>query len=140
MTSEGYTRPQPKNGANHFCAARACPKIKLFRPVFRGENPIIMAKKLVATRSQTSSVPGASPSVEAATDLLQPDLKDLPAAPIVARPKCIQCGKTIRTMPFFPGNITCRDCYGAERYSRGPGVPIGASSLSAPVIDKTYTA
>ncbi len=99
-----------------------------------------MAKKLVATQSHTLPADCVPTSVQPATDLMQPDLKEVPAAPIVARAKCIQCNKTLRHMPMFLGNITCRDCYGAERYSRGPGVPIGASSLSAPVIDKTYTA
>jgi hypothetical protein len=99
-----------------------------------------MAKKLVATQSHTSPVDCESTSVEIPADLMQPELKEVPAAPIVARAKCIQCGKMLRHMPMFLGNITCRDCYGAERYSRGPGVPIGASSLSAPVIDNTYTA
>lgn len=101
-----------------------------------------MAKKLVVPQTQTSSISAATSSTsdDATADLLQPDLHDVPASPIVARPKCVQCGKTLRTLPFFVGNITCRECYGADRYSRGPGVPIGASSLSAPVIDKTYTA
>ncbi|BCM94301.1 hypothetical protein IAD21_06206 [Abditibacteriota bacterium] len=99
-----------------------------------------MAKKLVATQSQTSPVDSVPASVESITDLMQPEMREVPAAPVIARAKCIQCGKMLRHMPMFLGNITCRDCYGAERYSRGPGVPIGASSLSAPVIDKTYTA
>lgn len=99
-----------------------------------------MAKKLVATQSQTPFVDCEPTSVVPTTDLMQPELNEVPAAPVVARAKCIQCGKMLRHMPMFLGNITCRDCYGAERYSRGPGVPIGASSLSAPVIDNTYTA
>ena len=98
-----------------------------------------MAKKLVATQSHTPTdcVPA---SVELSNDLMQPELNEVPVAPVVARAKCIQCGKSLRHMPMFLGNITCRNCYGAERYSRGPGVPIGASSLSAPVVDNTYTA
>lgn len=98
-----------------------------------------MAKKLVATQSHTPS-DCIHASGETSADLMQPELNEMPAAPIVARARCIQCNKTLRHMPMFLGNITCRDCYGAERYSRGPGVPIGATSLSAPVIDNTYTA
>lgn len=98
-----------------------------------------MANKLVATQSHTPTdcVPA---STEISIDLMQPELNETPAAPVVARPRCIQCNKTLRHMPMFLGNITCRDCYGAERYSRGPGVPIGGTSLSAPVINNTYTA
>lgn len=99
-----------------------------------------MAKKLVATQSHTSLTDSMSASANLSGDLMQPELSEVPAAPIVARAKCIQCGKNLRHMPMFLGNITCRDCYGAERYSRGPGVPIGATSLSAPVVDNTYTA
>lgn len=98
-----------------------------------------MAKKLVATHSHSSVEPVAE-SVEMSSDFLQPKLNETPAAPVVARSKCVQCGKSLRHMPQFLGNITCRECYGAERYSRGPGVPIGPSSLSAPVIDNSYTA
>ena len=105
--------------------------------MFLGVIPIIMAKKLVVNQTQTSSAVSTSsePGV-----LLQPDLHETPAAPTVARAHCVQCGKTLRTMPFFLGNITCRECYGSERYSRGPGVPIGALSLSAPQVDNSYTA
>ncbi len=51
--------------------------------------------------------------------------------PIVARPKCTQCGKTIRHLPFVIDSITCRDCYGLQRYQRGIGMPIGANSMAA---------
>ena len=34
--------------------------------------------------------------------------------------KCTQCGKTIRHMAMFLKNVTCRDCYGLERYGRAP--------------------
>jgi late competence protein required for DNA uptake (superfamily II DNA/RNA helicase) len=36
-----------------------------------------------------------------------------------ARARCAQCGKSMRDMPIFLQNITCRDCYGLERYKRG---------------------
>ena len=32
--------------------------------------------------------------------------------------KFTQCGKTMRHMAMFLKNITCRDCYGLERYGR----------------------
>ncbi len=97
--------------------------------------------KLVVNHSRAASgavAPTTTPS--ACPDLLQPELREAPAAPVVARPRCVQCGKTLRTMPQFIAGITCRECYGTERYSRGPGIPIGPSSLSAPLVDNTYTA
>ncbi len=75
-----------------------------------------------------------------APDLMQPAVVEKPAAPVVARPCCTQCGKTLLHLPLFLANITCQKCYGAERYQRGPGVPIGSSSLTAPVRDNSYTA
>lgn len=96
--------------------------------------------KPVAAQSHASSE-ALAPAVAAHTsDLLQPELAEAPAAPVVARPRCMQCNKLLRHMPMFLDNITCRDCYGAERYSRGPGVPIGGGSLSAPMVNNTYRA
>jgi hypothetical protein len=95
-----------------------------------------MAKNSVATSTPVHSISSA----DADATLMQPALVEEPATPIVARPCCTQCGKTLRHLPLFLGNITCRECYGAERYQRGPGIPIGASSLTAPVRDNTYTA
>lgn len=40
--------------------------------------------------------------------------------------KCTQCGQVIRHMPVFLQNITCRDCYGLDRYKRGETSMIGA--------------
>ena len=51
--------------------------------------------------------------------------------PLVASPKCTQCGKHIRHLPFIIEAITCRDCYGLQRYQRGIGMPIGANSMAA---------
>lgn len=51
--------------------------------------------------------------------------------PIVATPRCTQCGKQIRHLPFVIDAITCRDCYGLQRYQRGIGMPIGANSMAA---------
>jgi len=84
----------------------------------------------------------ASPcnSLDTADNLMQPALDEKPAAPVVARPRCNQCGKTLKHLPLFLENITCQRCYGAERYQRGPGIPIGSSSLTAPVHNNTYTA
>ena len=50
---------------------------------------------------------------------------------LVACPKCTQCGKQIRHLPFAINAITCRDCYGLQRYQRGIGMPIGANSMAA---------
>lgn len=75
-----------------------------------------------------------------ATSMMQLALEEKPVAPIVARACCTQCGKKLRHLPLFLGNVTCQECYGAERYQRGPGVPIGASSLTAPLRDNSYTA
>ena len=51
--------------------------------------------------------------------------------PTLATPKCTQCGKPIRHLPFVIEAITCRDCYGLQRYQRGIGMPIGANSMAA---------
>ncbi len=53
----------------------------------------------------------------------------LTAAPrqTVSGAKCTQCGHVIRHMPIFLKNVTCRDCYGVERYKRGETSMIGAS-------------
>ena len=40
--------------------------------------------------------------------------------------KCTQCGQVIRHMPVFLQNITCRACYGLDRYKRGETSMIGA--------------
>ena len=51
--------------------------------------------------------------------------------PIVACPKCTQCGKKLHHLPFAIEAITCRECYGLQRYQRGIGMPIGANSMAA---------
>ena len=51
--------------------------------------------------------------------------------PIVAPPKCTQCGKKLHHLPFAIEAITCRECYGLQRYQRGIGMPIGANSMAA---------
>ena len=51
--------------------------------------------------------------------------------PIVASPRCTQCGKKMHHLPFVIEAITCRDCYGSQRYQRGIGMPIGANSMAA---------
>ncbi|HEX9997744.1 MAG TPA: hypothetical protein VGB45_11415 [Abditibacterium sp.] len=43
-----------------------------------------------------------------------------PSLPATDAAKCTQCGKTMRQMAMFLKNITCRDCYGLERYGRAP--------------------
>jgi hypothetical protein len=45
--------------------------------------------------------------------------------------KCTQCGKSMRSMPMFLKNITCRDCYGMERYRRGETSVVGADRKAA---------
>jgi hypothetical protein len=45
--------------------------------------------------------------------------------------KCTQCGKPMRSMPMFLKNITCRDCYGMERYRRGETSVVGADRKAA---------
>lgn len=92
--------------------------------------------QLVVTTHSVASVDCA----DVASDLMQPALVEKPVAPLVARPCCTQCGKVLRHLPLFLAGITCQGCYGAERYQRGPGVPIGSSSLTAPLRDNSYTA
>ncbi len=48
-------------------------------------------------------------------------------SPAVSGAKCTQCGQVIRHMPMFLKNVTCRDCYGVERYKRGETSMIGAA-------------
>jgi hypothetical protein len=54
-----------------------------------------------------------------------PVTKSTTAAP---RARCAQCGKVIRHLPFTLGNLSCRDCYGGDRYPRGivPPSPVEA--------------
>lgn len=46
--------------------------------------------------------------------------KSITAAP---RARCGQCGKLIRHLPFNLGNLSCRECYGGERYPRSSPSP-----------------
>ncbi len=57
-----------------------------------------------------------------------PLVKESLGAPAAA--KCLQCGKPMRTMPVFLKNVTCRNCYGQERYRRGE---LEAAAVSAPI-------
>jgi hypothetical protein len=57
-----------------------------------------------------------------------------------AAAKCTQCGKSMRHMPLFLKNITCRDCYGMERYRPGnTTMPASHPALMAPAPDETIT-
>ncbi|RYG58641.1 hypothetical protein EON80_26755 [bacterium] len=57
-----------------------------------------------------------------------------------AAAKCTQCGKSMRHMPLFLKNITCRDCYGMERYRPGnTTMPATHPALLAPAPDETVT-
>jgi hypothetical protein len=51
------------------------------------------------------------------TPLVQEKLTKTPVTSAHAR--CTQCGASMRHMPMFLKNITCRDCYGLDRYRRG---------------------
>lgn len=137
IAKRGVYSPATETQCELVFAVRLSPEEGIFGHRF-GVSSTLMAK-LVAPQSHTSSVETLSASSDT-SDFLQPELNERLASPVVARGRCAQCGKTLRHMTLFVGNITCQECYGAERYSRGPGVPIGASSLSAPVVDKTYTA
>jgi hypothetical protein len=47
----------------------------------------------------------------------------------------------MRHMPLFLKNITCRDCYGMERYRPGnTTMPASHPALMAPAPDETVTA
>lgn len=57
-----------------------------------------------------------------------------------ASAKCTQCGKAMRHMPLFLKNITCRDCYGTERYRPGSTtMPASHPALLAPAPDETLS-
>jgi hypothetical protein len=46
-------------------------------------------------------------------------LGNLNASSPKARAKCAQCGRELLYVPFPLNNITCRDCYGQDRYHKG---------------------
>lgn len=46
-------------------------------------------------------------------------LGNLNASSPKARAKCAQCGCELLYVPFPLKNITCRDCYGLDRYHKG---------------------
>lgn len=66
--------------------------------------------------------------IPATPPLVEETLVTAPRSPVTlgAGAKCTQCGNVIRHMPVFLRNITCRDCYGLERYKRGETSMIGA--------------
>ncbi|PQV63616.1 hypothetical protein B1R32_11082 [Abditibacterium utsteinense] len=70
--------------------------------------------------SQREIIPATPPLVEEAL-IAAPRSKTVSGAGA----KCTQCGNIIRHMPIFLRNITCRDCYGLERYKRGETSMIG---------------
>lgn len=46
--------------------------------------------------------------------------------------KCNICGKALRHLPFAVANVTCRDCYGLDRYRRNESFsPSGISGSSS---------
>ncbi len=71
--------------------------------------------------SQREIIPATPPLIEEKL-VASPRSK----ATLGAGAKCTQCGNIIRHMPVFLQNITCRDCYGLERYKRGETSMIGA--------------
>lgn len=46
-------------------------------------------------------------------------LGNLNASSPKARAKCAQCGRELLYVPFPLDNITCRECYGVDRYEKG---------------------
>jgi|GEM_PF-4966234 len=57
-------------------------------------------------------------------------LGNLNASSPKARAKCAQCGRELLYVPFPLNNITCRDCYGLDRYHKGGHAPSRSSSKS----------
>lgn len=49
-----------------------------------------------------------------------------------APPRCGQCNKVLRHLPFAIDNMICRECYGLDRYRRQSLVPPGA--IAEPVV------
>ena len=70
--------------------------------------------------SQREPIPVTPPLVEEKLVAVSPSKSATGA-------KCTQCGNIIRHMPMFLKNVTCRDCYGVERYKRGDTSMIGAT-------------
>ncbi len=83
--------------------------------------------------SQREIVP-VTPLLVEETLIAAPGSKKSP----VSGAKCTQCGNVIRYMPVFLKNITCRDCYGLERYKRGETSMIGGGrKVPAPTTEST---
>ena len=61
-------------------------------------------------------------------------LGNLNASSPKARAKCAQCGRELLYVPFPLQNITCRDCYGLDRYhkgGRGPSKTVAKAAAKA---------
>lgn len=61
-------------------------------------------------------------------------LGNLNASSPKARAKCAQCGCELLYVPFPLQNITCRNCYGLDRYhkgGRGPSKTVAKAAAKA---------
>ena len=69
-------------------------------------------------------------------------LGNLNASSPKARAKCAQCGRELLYVPFPLNNITCRDCYGLDRYhkgGRGPSKTVAKAAAKAIANSSTTT-
>lgn len=79
--------------------------------------------------SQREPVPATPPLVEE-------KLVAVSRAKSIAGAKCTQCGQVIPHMSMFLKNVTCRECYGLERYKRGETSMIGTGrKIPAPTTE-----
>lgn len=80
-------------------------------------------------KSQREPVPATPPLVEE-------KLVAAPRSQSRAGAKCTQCGQVIPHMSMFLKNVTCRECYGLERYKRGETSMIGTGrKIPAPTTE-----
>ena len=64
--------------------------------------------------------------IAATPPLVEEKLVASPRSKFSAGAKCTQCGNLIPHMSMFLKNVTCRECYGLDRYKRGETSMIGA--------------
>ncbi len=75
--------------------------------------------------------------VSATPPLIEEKLVAAPRAKSSAGAKCTQCGNVIPHMSMFLKNVTCRECYGLDRYKRGETSMIGAGrKIPAPATER----
>ncbi len=68
-----------------------------------------------------------------ATALQMPSVEMSKAPFEPTRAKCVQCGKTLRAIPFALNNIVCKNCDGADRSRRVAPIAVTPEKLTETV-------